>query len=213
MKLFICGDSFGVPDTDYGPCWVDLLQEKISAEIVNLCVVGASNLLISLQVDKALASADAIIYMATAATRTELRVAPGSGSLLDQFDSKALTSISLHSIDHTTCLNLAQLKIAQDYTKEFSDLDLDIYRSQCIIESTLYRLRNSGIPWIFDQGGFEHAAYGAVKQYFQDYHAHRSSINIWDHAHSRKHRPYYHITDLATHQKIADYYAQTFNNI
>ena len=154
-----------------------------------------------------------MIYLATAATRTKLRAAPGSGALLEQFKSNALTAVSLHSLDNTTCLTSAQLAVAHAYYKEFNDLDLDIYRSQCIIESTLYRLVHSGIPWIYDQAGFEHPIYSTGKKYFQEYNRYCSNINIWDYAQSRNYRPYYHITDVAIHHKIADYYAQTFNNI
>ena len=27
--IYVCGDSFAVPDLEYGPCWVDLLQQKL----------------------------------------------------------------------------------------------------------------------------------------------------------------------------------------
>jgi hypothetical protein len=210
MKLYICGDSFAVPDPEYGACWVDQLE--LPAEIVNLARVGASNLLISLQVDQALQHADAVIYLATAATRTEMRVAPGTGQLLQQFQNQSLTAISLHSIDHTTCLTDAQIAVARSYHKEFGDLDLDIYRSHCTIQSTLYRLQKSGVPFVFDQGGFEHASY-SDHTYFEEFDAYRSKINLWDYTQRRPFRPYYHITDPDVHVMVTNYYTDVCLNL
>ena len=206
MKLYICGDSFGVPDPEYGACWVDYLAQQTDWEITNQCQTGASNLLISLQVDRAIQEADAIIYLATAATRTEMRIANGTGPLLTQFKYKSLTSVSLRSIDHTTCLSPKQQSLAREYHKNFDDLGLNIYRSKCIIQSTLYRLSQSSVPWLFDQGGFEHPNYSDEK-YFEEYNSNRSELCLWDYTQSRKFRPYYHITDPAVHRRVADYYS------
>jgi hypothetical protein len=85
-------------------------------------------------------------------------------------------------------------------------MDLAIYTNRCIIESVLYRLQQSGIPFVFDQGGFEHPSMGATNKYFLEYCAHRSDINLWDFARTREYRPYYHITDAKMHKEIANYY-------
>lgn len=212
-QLYICGDSFAVPDPDYGLCWVDLLiQDLPNWTVKNLSIVGASNLLISLQVDQALLDADAILYLATAATRTELRVNAGTGTLLSQFVNRQLASVSLHSIDSTTGLTHTQQQLVREYHRNFDDLELNIYRSQCIIQSTLYKLSQSSVSWLFDQGGFEHASY-SNRRYFEEFSSHRSGICLWDHAPTRTYRPYYHITEEHLHRSIADYYAQIYNNL
>ena len=72
----------------------------------------------------------------------------------------------------------------------------------------LQRLTDSNIPFLFDQGGFEHAKFGVTTQYFEKYNKHRSKYNLWYHGDSKLHRPYFHITDQNTHNKIAEYYRE-----
>jgi hypothetical protein len=194
MSTYICGDSFGVIDPEYGPSWVDLLSQQVP--VTNLCQVSASNLLIAKQVDTALASsADCIIVLFTSSTRSEIVV-----------DNK-IVPFSWHTASTTTTtLSQQQITILRDYFSEFYDLDLAIYNNECIIETVLARLKNSGKRFIFDQGGFEHSSMGATKKYFGDYDAYRSELNLWDYARTRQYRPYYHITDISVHKQIADYY-------
>jgi hypothetical protein len=64
----------------------------------------------------------------------------------------------------------------------------------------------SAIPFVWDQGGFEHASMGGQGRYFGEYAHTRSEICLWDFARTREYRPYYHITDPVLHQRIADYY-------
>jgi hypothetical protein len=194
-KLYICGDSFGVPDPEYGACWVDYLQHKSTTHsIVNLSQVCASNLMISQQVDLAMAHADAIVVLCTASTRSQTRL------------NDRVVPYSIHSLDSTTPFDSRQLAVLAAHTREFFDLDLAIYENQCIIESMLQRLTDSKIPFIWDQGGFEHASYGGTREYFSKWNWRRSSFNLWDHAQSRDHRPYYHIINDQVHQAVADYY-------
>jgi hypothetical protein len=195
--IYICGDSFAVPDIDHGPCWVDLLKEKI--DTTTLARVCASNLLIAQQVDYAIAQqADAIIVLFTSSTRSQTRV------------NNLVVPYSIHSLDSTTPFSQKQLDILITHTAEFFDLELAIYENQLIIESILHRLSHSGIPFLFDQGGFEHTSYGGQKQYFQNFDQWRSQINLWDYAPKRTYRPYYHIKDLAIHQRTANYYHEHF---
>ena len=71
-KIYICGDSFCVSDTEYGPCWVDYVAQQRS--VTNLAQVAATNLMISMQVDHAIAAAaDFIIVQGTACTRSQTR--------------------------------------------------------------------------------------------------------------------------------------------
>lgn len=192
--IYVCGDSFGVPDSQYGPMWADHLG--MHRPLRNLSRVCASNLMISQQVDHAIASkAQYIILLCTASTRGQTRL------------GNDVVPYSIHSLDHTTPFNNSQLTILKNYTAEFFDLDLAIYENKCIIESMLSRLVASKIPFVFDQGGFEHASYGGVGTYFTQYNLYRSNHNLWDYADQRTHRPYYHITDQQVHRDVARYYA------
>ena len=197
--VYICGDSFGVSDPKYGAAWMDLLGQRHS--IVNLATVAASNLMISLQVDQAIsAEPDYIIMLATSCTRGEI-VREAADSLL-----KRITPYSILSINSLTTINEQQREFLKRYHNEFFDLDLAIYKNQCIIENTLHKLTASGIPFSFDQGGFEHRSYGGNKEYFGTFNKYRSAINLWDHAPQRTFRPYYHVTDPGVHQLAAEYY-------
>ena len=195
-QVYVCGDSFCVSDPDYGQCWVDLLAKQ--RNVVNLAQVSSTNLLISRQVDQAIAeSADFVIVQGTSCTRSETR-----------FDGQVVPYSFLTANTTTTKFNNRQLIIIREYYTEFFDLDLAIYHNQCIIQNTLQKLLDSGIPFRFDQGGFEHASYGGTGQYFAQYTQYRSRYNLWDHADTRKFRPYYHVTDQQIHQWVAEYYAQ-----
>lgn len=196
--IYICGDSFGVSDLDYGPCWVDLLREQVNQPVVNLSQVCASNLAIAQQVDQT-HGADWVIVLFTASTRGETI-----------FDNQ-LVPYSIHSLNHTTPFNPEQLSILKKYTTEFFNLSLEIYRNQCIIESVLQRLIDRKQQFLFDQGGFEHPSFGGVQTYFEKYSEYRSVINLWNYSQTREYRPYYHIKDVAVHQTVADYYARKIN--
>jgi hypothetical protein len=151
--------------------------------------------LISQQVDQAIKSADLIIVLCTASTRSQTR------------QNGQVIPYSVHSLDSTTPFNDHQLNVLRNYTGEFFDLDLAIYKNQCIIESMLQRLTDSNTPFVWDQGGFEHASYGGTQQYFAKWAWRRSSKNLWDYARAAEYRPYYHITDDHVHRDVAEYYA------
>jgi hypothetical protein len=105
-----------------------------------------------------------------------------------------------------------ELKILQQHTAEFFDLELAIYQNQLTIEATLQRLVDRNHKFLFDQGGFEHPSYGAVStNYFSKFDSYRSDYCLWDHASIRNLRPYYHITNSDIHKKIANYYADQIN--
>jgi hypothetical protein len=224
-QVYICGDSFGAVDPAYGPSWVAQLQDLLltNAQIVNLSRVCASNLHISLQVDCAIKnSADFIIYLATSSVREDGRL--GSNrihtELLDRFaditksnPTADLTSYSLMSLNETTLFNNAQLAVLKQHAADFFDLDLAIARNELIIEGTLSRLTNSAIPYVFDQGGFEHPNYAQTdRNYFPAYQQYRSGICVWDYIDTRQHRPYYHIKDPQIHSTIANYYLNLIND-
>jgi hypothetical protein len=151
--------------------------------------------MISQQVDQAIAHADHVIVLCTASTRSQTR-----------FNGE-IVPYSIHSLNSTTPFDHKQLAVLDQYTREFFDLDLAIYENQCIIESMLQRLTDNNRPFLWDQGGFEHPSYGGTQQYFAKWQANRSHCNLWDHAQSRSHRPYYHIVDDSVHRSVAAYYA------
>jgi hypothetical protein len=194
-QVYICGDSFCVPDPEYGACWVDLLAEQRT--VVNLAQVSATNLLISQQVDQAIAeSADFVIVQGTSCTRSETK-----------FNGQVVPYSFLTASATTTKFNDRQLQIIREYYTEFFDLDLAIYHNQCIIQHTLQKLVDSNTPFRFDQGGFEHPKFGATRtDYFAKFDSYRSAINLWDYADIRDYRPYYHICDTEVHQRVAQYY-------
>jgi hypothetical protein len=219
MTVYICGDSFAYPDLDYGPCWADLLGQRLSVE--NLSRAGASNLQIALQVEHAiLKRADFVIYLATSSTREDIafntqRLHTDLLSRFVDFNAPAkgnLLSYSQHNIDFAP-LSSKQKSLLKQYHLEFSDLELDIYKNKLIIEATLHRLRSSGIPFLFDQGGFEHVSFDqSASNYFEEFSSWRSAINLWDYTANQKlqYRPYYHIIDIDTHVAVSEYY---FNEI
>ncbi len=184
--LHICGDSFAAsdPDSTIVP-WHEQLQ------CVNLSQVCATNLQISQQVDHAIEHASFIIVLFTSCVRFEYG------------DS----SYTLHNLT-TSDLSKAQQQLVIKHAKHFFDLDREIYRNKCIIESVLQRLVDSELPFLFDQGGFEHTKFGATLEYFKGWNFYRSKYNLWDHGDSKLHRPYFHITDQDIHNEIAKYYRE-----
>lgn len=220
MTVYICGDSFGCSDSDYGSGWVDKFTKKLHGKIdvVNLSRVCASNTQIGLQVECAIArQASYIIYLATSSVRDDVLLTSGSSDsdLLDRFvditqpeSSKNLTSYSIKSLDDTTLFDNTQLNMLKQYHAMFFDIDIAIYRNELIIEGILSKLKASGISFKFDQGGFEHPAFSnSKKNYFKTYNEYRSEICVWDYVTKNiKHRPYFHIEDQLIHEEIAEYY-------
>ena len=210
--VYICGDSFASTDPDYpGLSWT----EQLSANVVNLSKVAGSNLLISLQADCAIESKpDFIICLFTGVTRDEVafRKNFNQKELLDRFynykkpDSITdLVSYSIPTMEYGP-FGEDQLSVLKNYHTNFLDLDLLIYKNKCIIENVLQKLVDSRIPFVFDQGGFEHKSYSTKTDYFLKFDVYKSKHNLWDYAPSRKLRPYFHIDNPVTHKMIADYY-------
>lgn len=194
--IAVCGDSFCVPDSEYGVMWVDLLAKH--GKLHNYSERTATNLLIARQVDQALEDgADFVIVNFTSCTRGEK---PHAGRYVP---------FSYHTASEiTTPFDSNALRILKEYYTEFFDLDLAIYQNAITIEHTLQKLVQSNRPFRFDQGGFEHSSYGGAGKYFAQYAQYRSRYNLWDHADVRAFRPYYHITNDQIHAQVAEYYQQ-----
>lgn len=226
MTVYICGDSFGCSDSEYGPGWVDKLTKKLQGktDVVNLSRVCASNTQIGLQVERAIANhAEYIIYLATSSVRDDvlLTTTESVDNLLNRFvditnpdSTKNLTSYSVQSLNDTTLFDTAQLNMLKQYHSAFFDIDVAIYKNELIIEGVLSKLHTSGIPFKFDQGGYEHASFSnSKKNYFTAYSEYRSEICVWDYVTKNlKHRPYYHIEDQLIHEEIAEYYYNLIND-
>jgi hypothetical protein len=193
-NIYICGDSFAVPDREYGPCWVDMLPG-----VTNLAQVCSSNFMIYQQVEQAIDNqADYIIVLFTSSLRSEL------------VHKDNLVPFSWLALDNTTPFNPEQLSILRNYYT-LVDIDIEIKKNKIIIESVLQLLIDSQIPFKFDQGGFEHPSYGGTNKYFAKYEKYRSQHCLWDYAVIRTYRPYYHITDSKIHTQVANYYNGLFN--
>lgn len=206
MTVYICGDSFAVSDPEYGPNWADYLSRRLT--VVNLCRVSASNFQIALQVQHAIEQgADYIIYLATSSVRQDVPLSANTDTLLNRYNH-SVVSYSLTSLDETAPFTREQLSLLRLYHDKFFDLDILVHQNELIIEATLSKLTASGIPFTFDQGGFEHPKFaGSRNNYFETYRAYRSEICLWDYVDEKLiHRPYYHITDHAIHEEITDYY-------
>lgn len=216
MNVYICGDSFCTSDPEYGPSWVDLLQENLPrCNIINLAQPAASNLYISLQVDTAIKhAADYIIAAGTSVTRNEVAVATSEAPLIERFRTQELVSYSILSIPKHFDFTEQHRNLLKEYHCEFFDLPLAIYRDRCIIENTLQKLVSSCIPFRFDRGGFEHPKFGKQQQssYFDAYAEHISQVNLWDYPITAERRPYYHIIDFRVHQDVANYYTDLILN-
>lgn len=219
MTVYICGDSFGFSDPEYGYCWADRLAKRTT--VVNLCQVAASNFQIALQVQRAIKQrASYIVYLATSSVRQDAPFKEGVGDLLDRYVditnpdlAKTVTSYSVTSLNNTTPFTEDQLAVLKLYHKSFFDLDIAIHQNELVIEGTLSKLVASGIPFTFDQGGFEHPKFANARDsYFEIYKKYRSEICLWDYVDELlMHRPYYHITDHAIHEEIANYYYNLIN--
>lgn len=192
--IYVCGDSFCVPDPEYGLCWVDYLCNEF--QVTNLAKLGATNLMISMQVDQAIRMRpDFVIVQGTACTRNQLR---HNGVLIPYSYHTMKTIIDI--------LDKQKIDLLKQYYVEFFDMQTAVYENQCIIENTLQKLVDSKISFLFDQGGFEHHSYGTTTKYFEKFDQHRSQINLWDHATTRNYRPYFHIENPVVHRAVADYY-------
>ena len=194
-SVYICGDSFYCSDAES-----TIVPWHEQFERTSLAQVCASNLLISQQVEQAIdKQADFVIVGFTSSLRSEL-----------EFEGK-IVPFSWLSLDDTTPFDSATINNLKEL---FNNIDLatEVKRNQLIIEATLQRLADSEIPFLFDQGGFEHKSYGGVGKYFAKFDQYRSKVCLWDHSDKRTHRPYFHITNQTIHTQIADYYIKKISD-
>jgi len=184
---YICGDSFAASDNTS-----KIVPWHEQFECINFARDCATNLNISKQVDKAIQfNAKFIIVLFTTCVRQDWKG----------------TFYTFHNLENNPAnLSSEQVKLLKEYFVEFFELDLEIYRNKCIIESVLQRLVDSGIPFLFDQGGFEHPKFGTTKSYFEKYNQYRSKYCLWDYGDSKVMHPSFHIADQELQNCIAEYY-------
>jgi hypothetical protein len=221
--VYICGDSFAVADPTYlEKYWADLLQDQLGAniKIQNLGRISASNLHIAMQVEHALDhQADFVIVLATSSLRTDvsLGISDSALPLLDRYidltrpnNKHGLVSTSISYLKNNDVFSKQQTGLLQQFYTEFADIEVEVFKSKLIIEAILHKLKANNTPFLFDRGGFEHPKFaGSKTQYFSEYCEFFSKINLWDYVTlPMPLRPYYHITDPAVHQTVADYYCQ-----
>lgn len=226
-QIYICGDSFSSVDPDFsGFHWTEKLADLLGSEykVINLSRPCSSNFFIRVQVDCAIKeSADYIIFHGSSSTRDEVALRPTQyvDNFFDRFvnlscqdnTKKDLTCYSLHSIDNTTLFTQYQQDLLLKYQTEFFNIDIGILKNQFLIESTLFALTQSNIPFKFDQGGFEHPKFSnSDKKYFSPYTSYFSKINLWDYADTTIRKPLFHIVDEAVHIHVADYYSKEIIN-
>ena len=232
-KIFVCGDSFGCPDLGWTiDPWPVLLAKALGSDyaVTNLSISCASNVLIRMQVDRAIASqANFVILLGTTCTRSQGRVrdADYSGDLYDRFvrvgntkddaNTRDLACYSIQSLNETCVFDKSDIAVIKDYQTRLFDLDLAIYENQCIIESSLHTLQQHHVPFVFDQGGFENPIFGNVRRsdYFSEFNQYRSQINQWTLSSylPNTNMAHFHITDPAVHAQIAEYYQTIIKNL
>lgn len=220
--VYICGDSFAVADPEYFDHWVERLSCMLTNQfkIRNLSKVSASNLHIALQVENALQNhADFIVYLATSSLRIDMLISqPKSAqTLLDRYidltddtSNGDLISVSFSYINNNTRLFNQQSEFVKTLYTDYLDIDVEVYKNKLMIEAVLAKLKSSSVPFVFDQGGFEHKKFaGSGDNYFAQYREFFSEINLWDLVSMPMPlRPYFHIKNPDQHQLVADYYAQ-----
>lgn len=228
-KIYICGDSFGCPDFgwEFDP-WPVILQNLLGNDyqLINLSISCASNFLIRVQVDRAITeSADFVILLGTSSTREQGKVKDRPAHYNEIYDrfrkinqldpdrlNRDLACYSMVSLNDTCEFDPKDVAVLREYYSVVFDLDLEIQKNHYIIESSLYTLREHGVPFLFDQGGFENPIFGKVrdKKYFSNFAQHKTLINQWTLASTLpdSNRYHFHIVDRPTHQHIASYYYQ-----
>lgn len=213
--IVVCGDSFNVDDQDYPNIhWTTSLKDF---KLTNLAIPGASNLVIRLQIDRAInLCPDLIVVGFTSSMRTTIKYnkqlntnlldriycAPGDKNLFD------IISFPYAGAELYDVLTTNQLSILKDYVAEFVDLDLLRSENYYIIKDALETLVQSKIKFSFSLGGFDHKSFTNNTPFdFSKFLPYQCPINLWDHCSTKKQlRPWYHVVDINIHNRLSEYY-------
>ena len=226
-KIFLCGASDCFLDPDFpGLSWMEKLQNLLPEYTVEtLALEGASNFHIRLQIDRALSQgADYLIVNFTSSARQDFKIREDDAErdLIDRFyryhlsnNDHALACFNPASMDRVPFISWWQKKVIGAFYRECFDLDLAIQLNYYLIQGALDQLIQQKVPFKFSQGGFEHPSFisSPSKYNFNNYQRYQSNYNLWDcDIDYTKRRPYFHITDPAVTDQIADYYAKEICN-
>jgi hypothetical protein len=219
--VVICGDSFNCDDSDYpGVHWSQKIKNLLpDVKLINLSIPGASNLLIRIQIDRAIALAPyAIIVHFTSSFRATIkyREKQRHNNIIDRFhpitsnnNSTDLVSMPYRILDLLDIgLSDNQKKILKEYFTNFIDLDLARLESYYLITNAIDAVMQNNINFRFSLGGFDHKSFEPEKLFdFSKYKKYETPINLWDyHTEKRKLRPWFHIEDEKIQSELAEYY-------
>lgn len=212
-NIVVCGDSFNVDDIKYPNIhWTTKFDD-----LTNLSIPGASNLVIRLQIDKAIELTPKLIVVSfTSSMRTTIKYNKQTKSnILDRIycppnDKKAfdLVSFPYAGAELYNVLSNQQLNILKNYVTEFVDLDLLRLENYYIIKDALETLLQSGIKFSFSLGGFDHQSFTSNSQFdFSKFTQFQCPINLWDYCNVKKQlRPWFHVLDSNIHKDLSKYY-------
>jgi hypothetical protein len=212
-SIVVCGDSFNVDDPEYP----NIHWSSKFTHLTNLSIPGASNLVIRMQIDKAIKlNPDLIVVSFTSSMRTVIkynkqiksdildRIYSPSGNK-NQFD---LISFPYAGADLYGVLTNDQVDILKQYVTEFVDLDLLRFENYYIIKDALETLIQSKIKFTFSLGGFDHRSFTDDTPFdFSKFNQFQCPINLWDYCDRKKQlRPWYHVLDHTIHDNLVEYY-------
>lgn len=220
-RLFICGDSFCFSDPEYGPNWADMLKDSLPhVEVINISSPGASNYLISLQVQHALKNHGRwIIYLATSSIRQEFSISRNKTIVKDRIErywdprsqkNKDVVSNSwINATNYTENLLTAGNQTIKQFFTDFIDTTSMVNKNFIFIDYTL-KLLESSLPrnnWAWSSGGFEHKGFSdSIEWDFSKYQDRMCPINLWDYNDRSIPRPYYHVVDPEIQSNVCDRY-------
>ena len=202
-NVLICGDSFGITDTDYPGLH---FSEKILNttppvfELNNLARGGDSNALITLQLMQGLQfKPDFVILLFTSTHRHEM------DKDVNVYYPKDLTFDELKQYRHnrySTVLGLqnsVNYNIVEQWNSQFISDDFEIMKNYFLIHYCLQSLKEHKIPFCYSLGGMKHGInYSSIvdknfiKDQIIDYTDQSLKINLWNHK-NNKERPYFHV--------------------
>lgn len=212
-SIIVCGDSFNVDDPEYP----NIHWSSKFTHLTNLSIPGASNLVIRMQIDKAIElNPDLIIVSFTSSMRTvikynkqkKLDVLDRIYSLSGNKNEFDLISFPYAGADLYGILTDDQLDILKQYVTEFVDLDLLRFENYYIIKDALETLTQSKIKFTFSLGGFDHRSFTDDTPFnFSKFNEFQCPINLWDYYDRKKQlRPWFHVLDHTIHDNLAEYY-------
>jgi hypothetical protein len=218
--LYICGDSFCTEDLSHGTSWVGLLKDALpNINIVNLASPGASNYLISLQVQHALDNkCDYLIYHATSSIRNEFQIGTSDHKKDhierywhpdDQNNKSVLSTSWISATRNTSDVMLDHNNTIKGFFTNHVDFLSMVRKNYIFIDYTLKIIRSKmgNTNWLWSRGGFEHYKFSESQSWnFSSYQVEESTINLWDDFDHDLLRPYYHVTDFTIHQRVCNLY-------